>query len=128
MLDFEYAKALAEVVLDTTCSEKEREVRLECSTQIFGRANAYLKKGFLPDVVEAFFVRKMKGLPLVSTKQDMQDFLKVSTPHYFGGKFTVSNIPYYSVLFRGRRTATLVRNITSWSIDYSRIRTLYGTV
>ena len=28
MLDFEYAKALAEVVLDTTCSEKEREVRL----------------------------------------------------------------------------------------------------
>lgn len=23
MLDFEYAKALAEVVLDTTCSEKE---------------------------------------------------------------------------------------------------------
>lgn len=43
MLDFEYAKALAEVVLDTTCSEKEREVRLECLTQIFGRANAYLK-------------------------------------------------------------------------------------
>ena len=41
-------------------------------------------------------MRKMKGLPLVSTKQDMQDFLKVSTPHYFGGKFTVSNIPYYS--------------------------------
>ena len=37
-------------------------------------------------------MRKMKGLPLVSTKQDMQDFLKVSTPHYFGGKFTVSNI------------------------------------
>ena len=50
MLDFEYAKALAEVVLDTTCSKKEREVRLECLTQIFGRANAYLKKGFLPDV------------------------------------------------------------------------------
>ena len=47
MLDFEYAKALAEVVLDTTCSEKEREVRLECLTQIFVRANAYLKKGFL---------------------------------------------------------------------------------
>lgn len=47
MLDFEYAKALAEVVLDTTCSKKEREVRLECLTQIFGRANAYLKKGFL---------------------------------------------------------------------------------
>lgn len=58
MLDFEYAKALAEVVLDTTCSEKEREVRLECLTQIFVRANAYLKKGFLPDVVEAFFCAK----------------------------------------------------------------------
>lgn len=60
MLDFEYAKALTEVVLDTTCSEKEREVRLECLTKIFGRANAYLKKGFLPDVVEAFFCEKWK--------------------------------------------------------------------
>lgn len=54
MLDFEYAKALTEVVLDTTCSEKEREVRLECLTKIFGRANAYLKKGFLPDVTKHF--------------------------------------------------------------------------
>ena len=27
MLDFEYAKALVEVVLDTTCSEKEREIK-----------------------------------------------------------------------------------------------------
>lgn len=96
MLDFEYAKALVEVVLDATSDESEKELRLDCLIQIFGRANTYLKKGFLPDVVEAFFVRKMEGLPLVSTKQDMQDFLKVSTPHYFGGKFTVSNIPYYS--------------------------------
>ena len=37
MLDFEYAKVLAEVVLDTTCSEKERELRLECLTKTFGR-------------------------------------------------------------------------------------------
>lgn len=96
MLNFEYAKVLAEVVLDTTCSEKERELRLECLTKTFGRAKAYLKKGFLPDVVEAFFVRKMNGLPLVSTKQDTQDFLKISTPNYSVGKFTVSNTPYYS--------------------------------
>mgnify|MGYP003517291737 CR=1 FL=1 len=67
MLDFEYAKALAEVVLDTTCSKKEREVRLECLTQIFGRANAYLKKGFLPVVVEVFFVLNVVCLFLFST-------------------------------------------------------------
>lgn len=41
-------------------------------------------------------MRKMNGLPLVSTKQDTQDFLKISTPNYSGGKFTVSNTPYYS--------------------------------
>lgn len=114
MLDFEYAKALAEVVLDTTCSKKEREVRLECLTQIFGRANAYLKKGFLPDVVEAFFVRKMEGLPLVSTKQDMQDFLKVSTPHYFGGKFTVSNIPYLPIGLPPKHYAELCERYESY--------------
>lgn len=95
MLDFEYAKALAEVVLDTTCSEKEREVRLECSTQIFGRANAYLKKGFLPDVVEAFLCENERFATGID-KAGYAGFLKVSTPHYFGGKFTVSNIPYYS--------------------------------
>ena len=96
MLDFEYAKALVEVVLDATSDESEKELRLDCLIQIFGRANTYLKKGFLPDVVEAFFVRKMEGLPLVSTKQDMQDFLKVSTPNYSGGKFIDRNTPYYS--------------------------------
>lgn len=58
MLDFEYAKALAEVVLDTTCSEKEREVRLECLTQIFGRANAYLKKRLLTRCGRGFFCAK----------------------------------------------------------------------
>ena len=37
MLDFEYAKALAEVVLDTTCSKKEREEaeEFEDSREIF---------------------------------------------------------------------------------------------
>lgn len=96
MLDFEYAKALAEVVLDSTSSENERELRLGCLIQIYGRANTYLKKGFLPNVVEAFFMQKLKSLPLVSTKSNMQDFLKVSTPNYSGGKFTDSNTPYYS--------------------------------
>lgn len=96
MLDFEYAKALVEVVLDATSDESAKELRLDCLIQIFGRANTYLKKGFLPDVVEAFFVRKIKSLPLVSTKSNMKDFLKVSTPNYSGGKFTDRNTPYYS--------------------------------
>ena len=100
MLDFEYAKALAEVVLDTTCSKKEREVRLECLTQIFGRANAYLKKGFLPDVVEAFFVRKMKGLPLVSTKQDMQDFLLLWSETSLRGPLISAGYERYMELFK----------------------------
>ena len=41
-------------------------------------------------------MQKIKSLPLVSTKSNMQDFLKVSTPNYSGGKFTDSNTPYYS--------------------------------
>ena len=58
MLDFEYAKALVEVVLDATSDESAKELRLDCLIQIFGRANTYLKKGFLPDVVEAFLYEK----------------------------------------------------------------------
>lgn len=55
MLDYEYINVLAEILLDETCSEKERKLRFELVKKIQGRAQYYLERGFLPQVVEAFF-------------------------------------------------------------------------
>lgn len=58
MLDYEYINVLADILLDETCSEKERKLRFELVKKIQGRAQYYLERGFLPQVVEAFFCRK----------------------------------------------------------------------
>lgn len=58
MLDYEYINVLADILLDETCSEKERKLRFELVKKIQGRAQYYLERGFLPQVVEAFFAEK----------------------------------------------------------------------
>lgn len=60
MLDYEYINVLADILLDETCSEKERKLRFELVKKIQGRAQYYLERGFLPQVVEAFFAEKWK--------------------------------------------------------------------
>lgn len=41
MLDYEYINVLAEILLDETCSEKERKLRFEFVKKIQGRAQYY---------------------------------------------------------------------------------------
>lgn len=60
MLDYEYINVLAEILLDETCSEKERKLRFELVKKIQGRVQYYLERGFLPQVVEAFLRKKWK--------------------------------------------------------------------
>gem|GEM_PF-1886489 len=73
MLDYEYINVLAEILLDETCSEKERKLRFELVKKIQGRAQYYLERGFLPQVVEAFFSEKMEGISKVFTQKDAED-------------------------------------------------------
>ena len=70
MLDYEYINVLADILLDETCSEKERKLRFELVKKIQGRAQYYLERGFLPQVVEAFFAEKMEGISKVFTQKD----------------------------------------------------------
>ena len=92
MLDYEYINVLAEILLDETCSEKERKLRFELVKKIQGRAQYYLERGFLPQVVEAFFSEKME----VFTQKDAELFLKPSTPQVQYGDITTPNRPFYS--------------------------------
>ena len=62
MIDYEYVKCLGDIFLDVGLSEKERTYRFQALQNTYGKANAFLKKGFLPELVEAFFVRKVQKL------------------------------------------------------------------
>lgn len=51
MLDYEYINVLADILLDETCSEKERKLRFELVKKIQGRAQYYFvmaAQSFLP--------------------------------------------------------------------------------
>lgn len=96
MLDYEYINVLADILLDETCSEKERKLRVELVKKIQGRAQYYLERGFLPQVVEAFFAEKMEGIPKVFTQKDAELFLKPSTPQVQYSDITTPNRPFYS--------------------------------
>ena len=96
MLDYEYINVLAEILLDETCSEKERKLRFELVKKIQGRAQYYLERGFLSQVVEAFFAEKMEGISKVFTQKDAELFLKPSIPQVQYGDITTPNRPFYS--------------------------------
>ena len=96
MLDYEYINVLADILLDETCSEKERKLRFELVKKIQGRAQYYLERGFLPQVVEAFFAEKMEGISKVFTQKDAELFLKPSIPQVQYGDITTPNRPFYS--------------------------------
>lgn len=74
MLDYEYINVLAEILLDETCSEKERKLRFELVKKIQGRAQYYLERGFLPQVVEAFFFRKKWKVYQKCLRKKMRNF------------------------------------------------------
>lgn len=96
MIDYEYVKCLGDIFLDVGLSEKERTYRFQALQNTYGKANAFLKKGFLPELVEAFFVRKVQKLSEVHTKKDMELFIAISKPQHMGRKLEPDGNPFYS--------------------------------
>ncbi|BDF35902.1 hypothetical protein CE91St62_39630 [Lachnospiraceae bacterium] len=93
MMDYESArKYIAE---DTGCRDAVLKLRLQALQQFYQRADGYLKKGFLPELVEAFFDKKVEMLKEVSTKSDMKELLEVSKPVYNGNRITPSDNRFY---------------------------------
>ena len=78
---------------DTLTKEMEEQLFVK---KIQGRAQYYLERGFLPQVVEAFFAEKMEGISKVFTQKDAELFLKPSTPQVQYGDITTPNRPFYS--------------------------------
>lgn len=94
-MEYEYAKCMAELFLDEGCNEKIRNLRFEALQYVYVRAQDYLQKGFLPELVEAFFVKKIGMIPQISSKNEKEVFRNPSVPVYNGNGFVPSGNPFY---------------------------------
>lgn len=86
MLEFEYAKALSEIVLkDNDTLEEERIKTLQ---KIFQRAWYYQERGMLEEIISGFVQKKTAMLQKAKTKGELQEISKLPKPVYNGNGFT----------------------------------------
>ena len=86
MLEFEYAKALAEIVLKENDSLEEE--RIKTLQLIFQRAWYYQERGMLEEIILAFVQKKTGMLQKAKTKGELQEISKPPKPVYNGNGFT----------------------------------------
>lgn len=86
MLEYEYAKALTELILleeDPLLEEKFLALKA-----IMGRALYYQKEMFVEELICNFLQKKLKMILQASKKGELNDIVKVVKTYYSGGKFT----------------------------------------
>ena len=86
MLEFEYAKALAEIVLKE--NDTLEEERIKTLQLIFQRAWYYQERGMLEEIILAFVQKKTGMLQKAKTKGELQENSKPPKPVYNGNGFT----------------------------------------
>ena len=86
MLEFEYAKALAEIVLKE--NDTLEEERIKTLQLIFQRAWYYQERGMLEEIILAFVQKKTGMLQKAKTKGELQEISKPPKPVYNGNGFT----------------------------------------
>ena len=86
MLEFEYAKALAEIVLKE--NDTLEEERIKTLQSIFQRAWYYQERGMLEEIILGFVQKKTAMLQKAKTKGELQEISKPPKPVYNGNGFT----------------------------------------
>lgn len=86
MLEYEYAKALAELFLLE--ADPLLEEKLLALKEIMRRALYYQKEMFVEELICNFLQKKLKMILQASKKGELNDIVKVVKPYYSGGKIT----------------------------------------
>ena len=86
MLEFEYAKALAEIVWKE--NDTLEEERIQTLQSIFRRAWYYQERGMLEEIILGFVQKKTAMLQNARTKGELQEISKPPKPVYNGNVFT----------------------------------------
>lgn len=87
MIDYEYAKCMADLLIDENLTEELFCLRMQAMQRLRSLTAQYEKEGFLPVLVEHVFCKKAAFLMAATSKTQIKEILKPSTPHYTGDKF-----------------------------------------
>ena len=60
MIGLEFMRCLGELLLEEDLPDKVRSYRFQALQNTYEKATCFLEKGFLPELVEAFFCPKSK--------------------------------------------------------------------
>ena len=88
MIDFEYAKHIAELMMDETLTEEVFCRKFEAFRKLRSIVSLYEKEGFLPELVETVFCKKADMIDHATAKSVLEEILRPSAPVYYGGKFS----------------------------------------
>lgn len=87
MIDFEYAKYITELLTDESLTEKLFCLRMQAMQRLRGMVSQFEKEGYLEELVEQVFKKKAAFVMEATSKTQIEQILKPSTPHFSGGEF-----------------------------------------
>lgn len=87
MIDFEYARYIAELLADENITENMFCLRFEAIRKLRGMVTRYEKDGFIKELVEAVFCKKAEFIMKADTQSAVKSILKPCAPQYNGREF-----------------------------------------
>ncbi|CUX24270.1 hypothetical protein [Clostridium sp. C105KSO13] len=91
MIDYEYAKAITELLVDETLTEELFCMRMQAIQQLRAIAARYEKERFMEKLVEPVFCKKAAFIMAATTKAQIKEIMEPSVPFYSGGMFYPRN-------------------------------------
>lgn len=82
MIDFEYAKYIAELLADETLTEELFGLRMQAMQRLRAITAQFERDGFLKELVESVFCKKAAFIMAATSKAQLEEIVKPSTPHY----------------------------------------------
>lgn len=95
MIELKFAECIAELIVDEQGREDVIGMRFDAIRTLYGTARKYADRGFLSELVEAFFVKKSQMIMKAKSMAEIKKILKPSTPYYNAGKMVPKESPYY---------------------------------
>jgi hypothetical protein len=78
--------AIAKVLCDTSLSEKVMASKMEAILQLDGYVREYEKEGFMPQLTDRVYIKKLGYLTAAKTCSEIQAIMKPPKPYLYAGK------------------------------------------
>lgn len=87
MIDYEYAKCIAELLSEANLTEELFCLRMQAMQRLRACMAQFEKEGFLEELVDRVFCKKAAFVKAATSKAQIEKIMKPSTPRYSCGEF-----------------------------------------